>query len=186
MKRTTMFRENNPLGLKHILRVDCMIDNQALIMQKSIWIVKIPKLSSNYVETDTLLLLNRYVTQLLCQFEPKLFNKWSCIYWSVIEDWLLKIFHIIKHMYYSNYYIYHWITVTDWYLSSAISLIRKLRHSLQFPSIILPGVSGWRLSTKICWHLQNITQKKMLVTYLLITYLLCHFQFSCLNILLCI
>ena len=36
MKRTTMFRENNPLGHKHILRVDCMIDNQALIMQKRI------------------------------------------------------------------------------------------------------------------------------------------------------
>ena len=36
MKRTTMFRENNPLGHKHILCVDCMIDNQALIMQKRI------------------------------------------------------------------------------------------------------------------------------------------------------
>ena len=36
MKRTTMFRENNPLGHKHILRVDFIFDNQALIMQKRI------------------------------------------------------------------------------------------------------------------------------------------------------
>ena len=41
MKRTTMFREKKPLGHKHILRVDCMNDNQALVMQQRIGIVKI-------------------------------------------------------------------------------------------------------------------------------------------------
>ena len=57
MKRTTMFRENNPLGHKHILRVDCMIDNQALIMQKRIWIVKIPEIIFT-------LCWNRYATSI--------------------------------------------------------------------------------------------------------------------------
>ena len=41
MNRTTMFRENKPLGHKHILHVDCVNDNQALIMQQRIGIVKI-------------------------------------------------------------------------------------------------------------------------------------------------
>ena len=75
MKRTTMFQENKPLGHKHILRVDCMNDNQALIMQLTIGIVKIHEILLKYVKTDTFLLFNRYVTQLLCQFEPKVFNR---------------------------------------------------------------------------------------------------------------
>ena len=38
---TTIFRENKPLGHKHILRVDCLNDKQALIKQHMIGIVKI-------------------------------------------------------------------------------------------------------------------------------------------------
>ena len=41
MKRATMFRENKPLIHKHILRVDCLNVNQALIMQQRVGIVKI-------------------------------------------------------------------------------------------------------------------------------------------------
>ena len=38
---STMFPENKPLGHKHILRVDCMNDNQASKMQQRIGIVEI-------------------------------------------------------------------------------------------------------------------------------------------------
>ena len=64
-----------------------------------------------------------------------------CYWVLIIED----ISHYKTYVLFKLLYIPSWITVTDWYLSSAISLIGKLRHSLQFPSIILPGVSGWRL-----------------------------------------
>ena len=36
-----MFRDNKQLEYIHILHVDCMNDNQALIMQQTIGIVKI-------------------------------------------------------------------------------------------------------------------------------------------------
>ena len=57
MKRTTMFREKKPLGHKHILRVDCMNDNQALVMQQRIGIVKIHEILFK-------ICWNRYVTSL--------------------------------------------------------------------------------------------------------------------------
>ena len=94
MKRTTMFRENKPLGHKHILRVDCMNDNQTLIMQNRILIVKIHEIVFK-------ICWNRYVTSLEQIRYPialsiwnKGFNRWSCIYLSVIEYWLLKVFHL--------------------------------------------------------------------------------------------
>ena len=40
-------------------------------MQQTIGIVKIHEILLKHVKTDTLLLLNRYVTQLFCQFETK-------------------------------------------------------------------------------------------------------------------
>ena len=64
-----------------------------------------------------------------------------CYWVLIIED----ISHYKTYVLFKLLYIPSWITVTDWYLSSAISLIGILRDSLQFPSIILPGVSGWRL-----------------------------------------
>ena len=144
MKRTTMFRENKPLGHKHILRVDCMNDKQALIMQQRIGIVKIHEILFK-------ICWNRYVTSLEQIRYPIALLIWTK--GNLTDDrvftYLLLIIEDISH--YKTYvlfkllYIPSWITVTDWYLSSAISLIGKIRHSLQFPSIILPAVSDWRL-----------------------------------------
>ena len=64
------------------------------------------------------------------------------LYWVLIIE---KISQYKTYVLFKLLYIPSWITDTEWYLSSAISLIGKIRHSLQFPSIILPGVSVWRL-----------------------------------------
>ena len=108
IKRTTMFQENKLLGHKHILCVDCIYDNQALIMQQTIGIVKIHEILLKHVKTDTLLLLNRYVTQLFCHMNQSYLTD-DRVFTDLL---LLLIFEDISH--YKTYVLFKLLYILSW------------------------------------------------------------------------